>query len=58
MYDECQEALKISIVELKKIIEEDEKFKSVGSKMLDSWNLSLDEKTYKEIPLETVRNWK
>jgi len=58
MYDECQEALKTSIVELEEIIEEDENFKSIGLKMLDSWKLSLDEKTYKEIPLETVRNWK
>nr|MCH9741222.1 HipA domain-containing protein [Campylobacterota bacterium] len=58
MYDACQEALKISIVELKKIIKEDENFKSVGSKILDCWSLSLDEKTYKEMPLETVRDWK
>ena len=57
MYQECQEALKNSIEELRGIIEKDEKFRAIGLKMLDIWSLSLDEKTYKELPLETIRNW-
>ena len=58
MYGECQEALKSSIEELVKVIKKDENFRPIGLKMLDIWKLSLDEKTYKEMPLETVRNWK
>lgn len=58
LYEECQEALQSSIEELREAIEKDEKFRPIGLKMLDIWSLSLDEKSYKELPLETIRNWK
>ena len=58
IYDECQKALKESIREVEKTIEQDMNFKAIGSKMLDAWRVSLDEKTYKEMPHEIVRDWK
>ena len=51
-YITCMNALKESIELLKKVIIEDEKFASIGSKMLASWTISLDEKSYKELPYE------
>jgi len=57
MYERCQEALSDSIGELKNIIKHDNSFKQIGSKMIDVWSLSLDGKTYKEIPSEIIRNW-
>jgi serine/threonine-protein kinase HipA len=57
LYSNCFDALKISIKELEEVIKEDKNFSSIGQKMLDCWRLSLDEKTYKEMPLETIRHW-
>ena len=58
LYAGCMNALKMSIVELEAYVEEQPRFKTIGMRMLESWNLSLDEKTYKEMPLEIIRNWK
>jgi serine/threonine-protein kinase HipA len=57
IYESCQKALKSSIKDLKEVVQKEEEFRTIGSKMLDIWSLSLDEKTYKEMPLETVRHW-
>jgi serine/threonine-protein kinase HipA len=54
LYAQCFKALKTSIKELKSVIKKDKEFATIGQKMLLSWELSLDEKTYKEIPLETI----
>ena len=51
-YSSCMNALKESIELLKRAITEDEKFAPIGSKMLASWSISLDEKSYKELPHE------
>ncbi|RLA75768.1 MAG: type II toxin-antitoxin system HipA family toxin [Epsilonproteobacteria bacterium] len=56
-YEECFNALKEAIKELELYIEKNSEFKEIGSKMLDIWKLSLDEKTYKEIPDAVIRNW-
>lgn len=56
-YERCEEALKASINEVKKYIAEHKEFYEIGQKMCDSWSVSLDYKTYKEIPFEVVRNW-
>ena len=56
-YEECFNALKVGIKELELYIEKNSEFKEIGSKMLDIWKLSLDEKTYKEIPDAVIRNW-
>jgi len=51
-YSTCMGALKESIELLKRAIIEDEKFAPIGSKMLASWTISLDEKSYKELAHE------
>jgi len=56
-YEECMESLKQSIDELTSYIHKNETFEEIGQKMLDSWSLSLNEKKYKEIPDEIIRNW-
>ena len=45
------------IKELEKYITTNKEFEEIGQKMIDSWNFSLSEKTQKEMPLETIRNW-
>ncbi|MCK9490672.1 MAG: type II toxin-antitoxin system HipA family toxin [Sulfurimonas sp.] len=57
LYDECFKALDLAIDELELYIKTNAKFEDVGRKMLDSWRLSKDQKTYKEIPVEITRNW-
>ena len=56
-YDECLEALKWGIDELQKYLIENEDF-IIGKKMLDSWNLSLQEQTIKEVDDDIIRSWK
>ncbi|MDQ1326104.1 MAG: serine/threonine-protein kinase HipA [Campylobacterota bacterium] len=56
-YGSCIEALKKSIEELERYIPTNPNFKMTGKRILDIWKLSLDEKSYKEIPDEIVRNW-
>lgn len=58
IYQECINALKISIKELQEYMQINKEFKDIGQKMYDSWNLSLEEKTYKELPDELIRTWK
>jgi serine/threonine-protein kinase HipA len=57
IYENCLEVLKDSIEELEKYITTNKDFEEIGQKMIDSWKLSLSQKTQKEIPLETIRNW-
>ena len=56
-YDECLEALKSSIIDLERYIIKNQEFECVGSKILDTWKLSLENKTHKEVPVEIRRNW-
>lgn len=56
-YEECQNALKQSIKELILYIEKNGEFRDIGLKMIDTWQLSLDENEYKEIPNAIIRNW-
>ena len=58
LYQLCIDSLKNSIDELKEYISQNVEFKTIGEKIIDSWTLSLDEKSYKEIPSEIIRNWK
>lgn len=53
LYVVCQNALKKSIEELESYVSTHSSFEEVGSKMVAMWKLSQDEKTYKEIALET-----
>ena len=56
-YDECIQALESSIVKLKTYITNNKDFENIGTKMIDTWRLSLDQKSYKEVPVEITRNW-
>ena len=56
-YKKCKSALKEITIELKSYIELNSEFKEIGSKMIDTWELSLDENIYKELPDEIIRNW-
>jgi serine/threonine-protein kinase HipA len=56
-YDECIQALKASIGKLKYYIANNKAFENIGLKMIDTWELSLDQNSYKEVPVEITRNW-
>jgi serine/threonine-protein kinase HipA len=56
-YDECIYALTQSIAELERYIISNEEFKTIGLRMIDTWNLSLKENKHKELPIEIIRNW-
>lgn len=56
-YDECIRSLESSIVKLKAYVENNKSFEDIGLKMIDTWELSLDQKSYKEVPVEITRNW-
>lgn len=56
-YEECIESLKSSIKDLKLYVKQNDKFKNIGLKMIETWELSLDEKKYKEIPDAVIRSW-
>lgn len=56
-YNDCFEALKWGIYELENYLQINQDFK-IGKMMLDSWRLSLNETTIKEIDIDTIRSWK
>ena len=57
IYELCINTLKNSIYELELYICKNKEFENIGLKILDSWKISLDKKTIKEIPNEITRNW-
>ena len=57
LYNQCEDALEKTIVELQDYIKDNVKFKNIGTRMLEAWKLSLSDKTYKELPNEITRNW-
>ena len=57
IYAKCMESLKRTIEEMENYLKTNSEFQNIGSKMLDIFRLSLDERTYKELPDELVRNW-
>ena len=56
-YAECFEALVWAIDELESYLTENPDFK-IGKMMLDSWRLSLQEVTIKELDDDIIRTWK
>ena len=56
-YVECESALKEMIVEIEHYIEENPHFKIIGRRMIESFKISLKNKTIKELPLELTRTW-
>lgn len=57
IYEKCMQSLKCTIEEMEIYLQKNSEFQNIGSKMLDVFRLSLDEKTYKELPDELIRNW-
>ncbi len=57
-YNDCFDALKLSINDLENYIQDNKHFKQIGLKMLDCWKLSLEEKDMKELDNELIRSWK
>ena len=56
-YQECFEALIWIIGELEDYLLKIQNFK-IGKMMLDSWKLSMQEVTVKELDDDTIRTWK
>lgn len=52
LYDECVAAAKSAIDDLQKYIVTNPHFETIGLRMIDTWNLSLENEIYKEIPDE------
>jgi len=57
-YKECLDALYEMKKELKEYVKHNRAFKDIAIKMIDSWDLSIEGNTHKEIPIETIRDWK
>ncbi len=57
-YKICQEAVVETITELEEYIKVKPDFKEIGAKMTALWQLLLRGKTYKEIPVDTLRPWR
>jgi len=57
-YNTCIMSLQTTINEVESYIHKNEKFKKIGSRLCESWRLSLNETTHKELPDELIRTWK
>ncbi|NPA60565.1 MAG: HipA domain-containing protein [Epsilonproteobacteria bacterium] len=58
IYNRCVEAIKESIVDIKLYISKNPDFSVIGTRMCESFAISLENKTIKELPLELTRTWK
>ncbi|MDT8372275.1 MAG: type II toxin-antitoxin system HipA family toxin [Gammaproteobacteria bacterium] len=56
-YDDCVRAVESAIVDLQDYIQQNPGFSEIGLRMIDTWNLSLNNETHKEVPIEIRRNW-
>ena len=56
-YKECFDALVWAVDELKEYLDKNPDFKT-GKMMLDSWKLSVQQKSTKELDDDTIRTWK
>jgi serine/threonine-protein kinase HipA len=56
-YEECVAAIKESMVDMERYIAENPEFKTIGMRMIESFKISLDNKTIKELPLELTGTW-
>lgn len=54
IYEICIQSLENSILELEDYLKTNEEFENIGRKILEIWKISLDEKSYKEIKIETI----
>ena len=56
-YKECVSAIKESIVDIGIYMAENPGFKTIGTRMIESFKISLNNQTIKELPLELTRTW-
>jgi len=56
-YVECENALQETIVEIERYIVKNPHFQTIGRRMIESFKISLQNKTIKELPLELTRTW-
>jgi len=56
-YVECENALKKTISEIEIYIVNNSHFKTIGRRMIESFKISLKNKTIKELPRELTRTW-
>ena len=56
-YVECENALKETISEIESYIVNNSHFKTIGRRMIESFKISLKNKTIKELPRELTRTW-
>ena len=58
IYDKCIQALKETISDIEEYIVKNPQFATIGKRMCESFKVSLDNKTIKELPFELTRTWK
>jgi len=56
-YEKCIDAIKTIIKDIKIYIEENPEFQMIGTRMIDAFECSLENKTIKELPRELTRTW-
>ncbi len=56
-YSMCENALQETIVEIENYIVENPHFQTIGKRMIESFNISLQHQTIKELPRELTRTW-
>ena len=56
-YAECVNALNECIIDIESYIVENPDFKTIGTRMIESFKISLTNQTIKELPLELTRTW-
>ncbi len=56
-YGKCENALKQTIINIESYIANNQHFETIGRRMIESFNISLENKTIKELPHELTRTW-
>ena len=56
-YRVCENALQETIVEIANYIAENPHFQTIGKRMIESFHISLQHQTIKELPRELTRTW-
>ena len=57
-YEQCLMAIKDTVTEIQEYIKINPNFSIIAKRMIDSFNISLQNKTIKELPIELTRTWK
>jgi len=58
IYKMCCSAIEETITDITHYIKENPEFKMIGKRMCESFKISMQDKTIKELPLELTRTWK